>query len=216
VLNRANARLPLLQKDADYEAFERVLTEAQERVAVRILAYCVLSNHWHLVVWPEHDGQLSRFVNWLTLTHTQRWHANRHNAGTGHLYQGRFKSFVVQEDEHFLRLCRYVERNALRAGLVLRAQEWGWCSLGRREYGDRAAKALLGSWPVPRPAHWVDHVNLPQSEAELGTLRECVRRSRPYGLPEWVEATAGQLGLETTLRPRGRPKKSPEDAQKGS
>src|SRR5437660_7839987 len=124
VLNRANARLPLFRKDGDYEAFERVLAEAQVQVPMRLLSYCVLPNHWHLVLWPEADGALSRFVGWLTLTHTQRWHAHYHNAGTGHLYQGRFKSFPVQADEHFLTLCRYVERNAVRAGLVQSA--WSW------------------------------------------------------------------------------------------
>src|SRR5438270_7729787 len=110
-LNRATGRHPLFQKDGDYEAFERVLAEACARVPVRLLAYCVMPNHWHLVVWPKADGDLSRFTAWLTLTHTQRWHAHHHTAGTGHLYQGRFKSFPVQEDDHLLIVCRYVERN---------------------------------------------------------------------------------------------------------
>src|SRR4051794_17979624 len=125
VLNRANARLPLFAKAGDYDAFERVLSEAHDRYGTRILAYCVLPNHWHLVLWPEKDGELSRFTGWLTLTHTQRWHAHYHNVGSGHLYQGRFKSFPVESDEHLLTVCRYVERNPLRAGLVERAEDWG-------------------------------------------------------------------------------------------
>jgi putative transposase len=118
VLNRANGRMALFDDDGDYAAFERVLAQACERVSMRLLAYCVMPNHWHLVVWPQRDGDLSRFMNWLTLTHTQRWHTHRQTVGTGHLYQGRFKSFVVQTDEHLLTGCRYVEGNALRAGLV--------------------------------------------------------------------------------------------------
>src|SRR5881397_34989 len=132
-LNRANGRLPLFEKDGDYLAFERVLIEAQQRFDMRILAYCVMPNHWHLVLWPERDRYLSAFTGWLTLTHTQRWHAHCHNSGSGHLYQGRFKSFPVQSDEHLLTVCRYVERNALRAGLVARAEQWPWSSLWRRE-----------------------------------------------------------------------------------
>src|SRR5262245_4653482 len=151
VVNRANARLPLFEKDGDYDAFERVLAEAVARVPVAVLAYCVMPNHWHLVVRPQRDGDLSRFVGWLTLTHTQRWHAHHHTAGSGHLYQGRFKSFPVQEDEHLLTVCRYVERNPLRAGLVGRAEDWRWSSLWRRERGPEAARALLAEWPVPRP-----------------------------------------------------------------
>ena len=120
VLNRANARMTVFEDDADYEAFEKVLVEAVARTQTRLLAYCLMPNHWHLVVWPRNDGELSRFVGWLTLTHTQRWHAHRHSTGSGHVYQGRFKSFPIQEDEHLYSVARYVERNARRANLVRR------------------------------------------------------------------------------------------------
>ncbi len=95
VLNRANGRLRLFQKDGDYAAFERVLAEAVRRLPVPVLAYCVMPNHWHLVLWPQADGDLSRFVGWLTLTHTQRWHAHYHTAGSGHVYQDRFKKVAT-------------------------------------------------------------------------------------------------------------------------
>src|SRR5438105_15248968 len=119
MLNRADGRLPIFQKDGDYAALERILAEALAQVpGMRLLAYCAMPNHWHLVVWPQHDGDLSEYLRWLTVTHTQRWHAHHHTSGTGPLYQGRFKSFPVQEDEHLLALCRYVERNPLRANMV--------------------------------------------------------------------------------------------------
>ena len=126
VLNRANARLPLFKKPADYSAFEQVLEEAFEREPLRILGYCLMPNHWHLVVWPTAgaDNQVSEFMRWLTVTHTQRWHAHRHSAGTGHLYQGRFKSFPIQGDEHLYTVLRYVERNPVRANLVAQAELW--------------------------------------------------------------------------------------------
>lgn len=123
VLNRANPRATLFAKEQDYAAFLRVLTEAQQRQPLRLLAYCLMPNHWHLVLWPEEDGQLSSFLHWLTLSHTQRWLTHYHSVGSGHLYQERFKSFPVCEDEHLLTVGRYVERNALRAGLVSRAEE---------------------------------------------------------------------------------------------
>jgi putative transposase len=207
VLNRANARLPLFQKEADYDAFERVLAEARTLYEVPILAYCIMPNHWHLVLWPRADGQLSRFVGWLTLTHTQRWHAHYQTVGAGHAYQGRFKSFPIQEDEHLLTVCRYVERNALRAGLVERAEDWRWNSLWRHERGSPEARALLGDWPVTRPARWLNWVNKVQSAAELEALRRCVVRGSPFGSEEWVTAAVAKLGLPGTLRPRGRPRK---------
>ena len=200
--------MQLFDTPADYEAFERVLAEAHERVAMRTLAYCVMPTHWHLVLWPREDGELSRFMAWVTLTHTQRWHAHRHTTGSGHLVQGRFKSFPVQTDEHLLMVCRYVERNPLRAGLVRRAEEWRWASLWRRTYGDAAAKRWLSEWPVSRPRQWVAWVNEPQTSQEVEALRRCVTRGQPFGSESWVQRIARRLGLESTLRSRGRPKKS--------
>ena len=208
VLNRANGRLPIFQKDGDYEAFERILAEALEHVpGMRLLAYCRMPNHWHLVVWPRDDGELSDFGHWLTLTHTQRWHAHYHDVGTGHLYQGRFKSFPIAQDEHFLTVCRYVERNALRAGLVHRAEAWRWGSLWQRQQSERAGTLLLSPWPIAEPPHWLKEVNRAQTEAELEAVRQSVRRGRPYGDEGWAKRVAQRLRLESTLRPRGRPRK---------
>ena len=212
VLNRANARLSIFESDGDYEAFERVLVEAVERTKTRLLAYCLMPNHWHLIVWPREDAELSRFVGWLTLTHTQRWHAHRHSAGSGHVYQGRFKSFPIQEDEHFYVVARYVERNALRAGLTRRSQQWRWGSLYRWQRGLAEDRQLLAPWPMPRQASWIDHVNAPQTEAELMAIRRSVQRGVPFGDEDWTERAVQKLGLETTLRPRGRPR----NLEKGS
>ena len=147
VLNRANARMTIFEDEEDFGAFEKVLLQAVERSQTRLLAYCLMPNHWHLVVWPRQDGELSRFIGWLTLTHTQRWHAHRHSTGSGHVYQGRFKSFPIQEDEHLYAVARYVERNALRAHLVRRAEPWRWGSLFRwlRGAGEDKALAKTGS-----------------------------------------------------------------------
>ena len=107
VINRALARLTLFEKQEDYEAFERVLALAHERVHLGIFAYCVMPNHWHFVVCPKTDTQVTDFFRWLTHTHTMRWHAHYHTEGTGHLYQGRFKTFPIQEDEHLVSVLRY-------------------------------------------------------------------------------------------------------------
>ena len=131
MLNRRVGRLELFDKASDYLAFEKILTEAHHRTGVRIAAYCLMANHWHLLLWPRTDGELSEVMRWITVTHTERWHAHRHSSGTGPVYQGRFKSFPVQTDEHFITVARYVERNALRAKLVERAEEWRWSSAYR-------------------------------------------------------------------------------------
>lgn len=209
VLNRAVGRGALFDKEADYQAFEKTLVEAFDRFHPRILCYCLMPNHWHLVLWPREDGELSEFMRWLTVTHTQRWHAHRETAGTGPVYQGRFKSFPIQEDHHLLRVCRYVERNALRANLVERAEDWPWCSLHRRRSGADAGRILLATaqWPAEPPQNWLAAVNRPESSHDLEALRRSVRRGAPYGEKPWVERTARQLGLESSLRTRGRPRK---------
>jgi putative transposase len=166
-----------------------------------------MPNHWHLVVWPRSDGELSRFVGWLTLTHTQRWHAHRHSAGAGHLYQGRFKSFPVEEDEHLYTLARYVERNALRANLTRRAEDWRWGSLFRWVRGSAEDHRLLASWPLPRQSGWVEHVNEALTEAELAAVQRSIQRGSPLGSEAWCERTTAALQLEITTRPRGRPKR---------
>ena len=161
VLNRAVARLALFEKEGDYEACERVLTEALNEHPTRLLAYCLMPNHWHLVVWPRQDGELTEFLRWLTHTHAMRWHAHFGTSGTGHLDQGRFKAFPMQMDEHFYTVVRYVERNALRANLVDRAEAWRWGSLWRRSSATPEKQQLLSSWPLSEPSHWKDHVNAP-------------------------------------------------------
>lgn len=215
VLNRANARMTIFEDDGDYLAFFRILSEARERVDMRILAWCVMPNHWHLVLWPRHDGDLSDFTGWLTLTHTQRWHAHRGSAGSGHLYQGRFKSFPIQEDAHFLTVCRYVERNALRANLVPQAEAWPWGSLQTYAQGGPRAD-LLTPWPIRRSSNWVQHVNTPQTDAEVTAIRTAILRGRPYGDEHWTRQTAAEMHLESTLIPRGRPRKTDAGQNKGS
>src|SRR5207249_10281707 len=208
ILNRRVGRLGLFDKPADYMAFETILNEAHERTAIRIAAYCLMPNHWHLLLWPRDDGELSEVMRWITVTHTQRWHAHRESFGTGPVYQGRFKSFPVQTDEHFLTVARYVERNALRAKLVDRAEAWHWSSLWRRGQGDARLTTWLSDWPMERPQSWVARVNQPETAAELEVLRTSVQRGRPFGSQPWVARTAARLGLEATLRSRGRPKGS--------
>jgi putative transposase len=208
VLNRANARSLIFASDGDYQAFGRVLSDAVERYGMRLLAYCIMPNHWHLVLWPRRDGDLSRFTGWLTLTHTQRWHAFRHSAGTGHVYQGRFKSFPVASDDHLLTICRYAERNPLRAGLVRKPDGWRWSSLWQRLHAEAMDAPLLADWPIPGPRNWLAHVAQPLTSAELEAVRRSVTRGQPFGDEVWTKRIAGRLGLEITLRPRGRPKKA--------
>ena len=209
VLNRRVSRMAMFDKGEDYAAFEKALDEAYRKVPMRVLAYCLMPNHWHLVLWPRYDGHLARYMQWLTTTHMRRWHAHHDTRGTGPLYQGRYKSFPVQEDQHFLTVCRYVERNALRANLVKRSEDWPWSSMSRRGRKKRCEWLLpIKDWPVETPRSWTAFVNRPETGKELEALRRSVARGAPYGDDAWQKRTAVRLKLESSLRNPWRPKKN--------
>jgi putative transposase len=208
VLNRGNGRQTLFFGSADYEAFVRVVKDALLIVPMRILRYCLITNHWHFVRWPAWDDPLSAFMHQLLTTHVRRWQKAHHCEGEGHVYQGRCKSFPVEDDEHLHTMCRYVERHAVRARLVERAEDWVRSSVRARLHPKDPRALPLADWPIPRPADWSDRVNQALTGAELEALRRCAERGSPYGSGSWVEQTARHLGLEATLRTRGRPPKT--------
>ena len=198
VLNRGNACAEVFHAEGDYLAFLDAMNAARLRIPIRVIAYCLMPNHFHLVIWPVADGDLSRWMHWLMTTHVRRY--LKHYGRSGHIWQGRFKAFPIQEDEHLLTVIRYVERNPLRAGLVTRAEDWPWSSMGPRPQGP-----TLDPGPVSRGADWVEFVNKPMTEAEADAVRLSIRRERPFGTTPWTNDTAERLGMGFTLRDPGRP-----------
>lgn len=201
VMNRGNRRAVIFGGTADYEAFLSLLGSAANRFGVRLLAYCLMPNHWHLVLWPTKDGAVSAYMRWLTGTHVRRYHRVHDLIGTGHLYQGRYTCVIVQGDAHLLTVLRYVEANPLRAGLVSRAQDWPWSSLGAIP---ETRAELIQPSPVALPCDYPVWVNEPAPGLSL--LRDAIRRGSPFGTPRWTTEMAARHGLEFTLRHRGRPR----------
>jgi putative transposase len=205
VLNRGNGKMTLFHKPGDYEAFVRILSEGVNRYRVEILAWCLMSNHWHLLLRPREDEVLSDLMRWIGVTHVRRHHEHHRTRGGGHVYQGRFKSFPIQNDLHFLTVARYVEGNPLRAGLVKRAEQWEWSSLGRNE--SKRPAVPIGRWPVERPENWREVVNELLSASDLGQLRTSVERGRPFGSERWITLAVKRLNLLNSIRGVGRPRK---------
>ena len=212
IWNRAAGRLRLFKKDEDYLAFERVLIEAHQRHPIPLLEWCLMPNHWHFVVFPDDDQQVTQFFRWLTHTHAVRAITHRRVMGMGPLYQGRFKSLPVQTDGHLLTLLRYVQRNPVRARLAKSASSWRWSGEWARTRGEGETRAILAPWPVDRPRRWTSWINEPADGEETKAIRACIRRSSPFGTADWTRETAEQLNLEWTLRPRGRPPKKAKGA----
>jgi putative transposase len=204
VINRGARKGRLFECEADYQAFEMLLAEALQRFGVAIFAYCLMPNHWHFVIAPADARTLSRCMHWLTTTHARRWSYAHGAGGDGAVYQGRFRAIPVAADAHFLWVCRYVERNACRASLVERPQDWKWSSLWQRR--NNADATWLSAWPVPEPRDWIEYLESPQTEAELEAFRESVRRGRPFGDSEWRTRVLGEMGL-LTKKCAGRPRR---------
>jgi putative transposase len=206
VINRANGRLRIFKKPADFEAFERILAEGLERVDMRLCGYCIMGTHWHLLLWPRNDDDVTEFMRWVTTTHSKRWHTAHGTIGTGHVYQGRFKSFPVQASEHYLKVLQYIESNSLRAKLVKDSCDWQYSSLAIRNGLEKPGIKIYKSL-VQLPKDWNKHVNIVPDEATETAIQNCITRGTPFGGKSWTKTITEKLGLESTVRPRGRPKK---------
>ena len=206
VLNRANARVQIFDNNKDYEQFEDILEEAVEKYNVSLLAYCVMPNHWHLVIKPKDDGDLQKFMSWLSNTHTRRWHVSKKTVGQGHLYQGRYKSFICADDQHLLTVLRYVERNAKSAKLVNKAEDWRWSSVWRRESGNSELKMMLSDWPTTIPNDYLEFLNRPLTATEEEKLARSEDKNVPYGNDDWIDKVTIKYGITQVLRGVGRPK----------
>ena len=206
VVNRGVRRLRLFEHENDYGVWLQAFAEAQARVPVDVFAYCVMPNHFHLVLRPNEDGHLSEFMRLGTLTHSMRWHRLRGTSGYGAVYQGRYRACPIQTDRYFFNACRYVEGNALRAALVTRAEHWRWSSLAAR--CGKVPALTLCNWPLSTPPSWLDIVNDIPGLAELEAIRVALRRGVPLGDPAWSERTAESLGLSGGLRAAHRPRQT--------
>ena len=203
LINRGNNRSTIFPGPSDYRSFLSLVIRAQDRIPLTLLAFCAMPNHFHMVASATAARDISRWMHWLLTTHGHRFHAN--NGTTGRIWQGRFKAFPIQHDAHLLTVMRYVERNALRAGLVERAELWPWGSLAWRV--GQAIGPPLGHAPVSMPVDWAEYVNAPQTAEELHAVRTCVNQQRPFGDQTWSDDAATKLGLGSSGRSRGRPRR---------
>ncbi|MEY3784562.1 MAG: hypothetical protein RLZZ230_884 [Candidatus Parcubacteria bacterium] len=205
VINRSNARIKIFDTDEDYQLFEKLLQDAQEITDMRILAYCIMPNHFHLVLYPRNDGDVQEFMKWFTNSHTRKYHVQHKTIGSGHLYQGRYKSFLVQTNSYLLQLLKYVEQNPLRAKLVKKAEDWKWSSLPRRENKIAGQKKFISECPIDMPQDYIAWVN-EQNDNMAEEIRGCVTKGKPFGDINWTLNMIGKYDLTSTTRGSGRPK----------
>ncbi len=211
VINRGNNRQDVFRKTEDFAAFLKVASDLKERKPFALYGYCLLSNHFHLLIQPR-ETSISRIMQSLLVSYTQRYH--KHNSSGGHVWQGRFKSPVIQNDEHLLTVLRYIEANPLRANIVTQAEDYRWSSYRAHAVGEPNALLdtlityeELSPYPKIRQRRWAQKVHAPMEEATLAAIRRTNATGLPYGTARWVRCLAKKLDLDLTIRPRGRPRK---------
>lgn len=207
VLNRANGRVQIFHTDADYHHFESLLLEGVALVGMRILAYCIMPNHWHLILHPHNDGDMSEFMRWVTTTHVRQRRTQTKSVGDGHLYQGTYKSFPIETNHHLHTVIRYVEQNPLRAKSVTRSEDWQWSSLYRRQRNNKEDQKLLASLPIDLPVNYFESVNIIISKDDVEQVRHSIVKGTPYGGTNWIGEMVEKYNLGSTLRSPGRPKR---------
>ncbi|MCK5564000.1 MAG: transposase [Planctomycetes bacterium] len=205
VLNRANGKLRIFKKDLDFIAFENILAEGIERFSMRLCGYCIMSNHWHLLLWPAEDHSMSDFMHWVTVTHVRRWHTAHGTTGIGHLYQGRYKSFPIQHNHHYLKTMRYIETNPCRARIAQTPADWQWSSYAQRTGTQKPFD--LNPGPLPIPEKWPQIVNEALSDKDTTQIDNCIKREYPYAQNDWMQKNAKILKLNLEKKKRGRPEK---------
>lgn len=208
VINRAARKLRIFKKDEDYALFLELLADDIQKTGMKVLAFMIMPDHWHLVLFSEKAGGMKVFMHLLTNAHTRKVHTRTKTTGAGPLYQGRYKSFIIQSGAHLRTVIKYVERNPVRAGLVKKAEDWRWGSAWIRLKGTEKQKRLLSKRPVRLPKKYRAWVNAPEREETIERLRTSVNKGTPFGEDEWVHAMAETYGLGATLRGTGRPKGS--------
>lgn len=207
VINRSNGRVQIFNSDKEYKHFESLLLEGVELVGMRILSYCIMPNHWHLVLYPIHDRDLSEFMRWVTTTHVRQRRTATKSVGEGHLYQGTYKSFPIELDQHLNTVIRYVEQNPLRAKLVHKAEDWQWSSLYRRQRNNREDQKLLAELPTELPGNYFQSVNELLKEDYINEVRHSITKGTPFGSDDWTGEMVEKYNLGSTLRGPGRPKR---------
>ena len=151
VTNRGVFGTELFSDQEGYETFISILSTSQKKFRMKICAYCLMPNHWHLALWPDESNQVSIFIHYATTLHVKVW--NKRWKSNGHIYQGRFKSRVIENTNYYYNLVKYIEQNPIKAGLVKRAEQWQWSSAAG------SSKLILSPGPVPLPDNWLDIVN---------------------------------------------------------
>ena len=203
ILNRGNAKQKVFHDTQDYTFFLQSVVRAKDKHPVDIFAYCLMPNHFHFVVRADIATDISKLIHIFMTRFNQRY--RRVYNSIGHIWQGRYKDFMIQNEDHLMVVIRYIERNPVQAGLVVSASNWRWSSHNERITGGKLI--IHDNYIFPLNGKWTEYVNSSISEKEKQKMERSIIHQTPFGDEDWVKKTCEQYGLEHTRRLPGRPRK---------
>jgi len=199
VVQRGNRRQPVFFSTADYKAYLRLMATYCRQDGVEVWAYCLMSNHVHLVAVPANEDGLARAIGEAHRRFTVR--VNQREGWRGYLWQGRFSSYPLDE-RYLLAAVRYVELNPVRARLVEQPWQYAWSSatahVRKRDDVLVKVKPMLGRVP-----DWREYLGAEPDSTDMDILRRHMRNGRPLGSPEFLESLEAKMGRVLVPRKRG-------------
>jgi len=208
ITQRGNRREEIFFTDADRETYLSWLKDYSDKYHVELLAYCIMTNHVHLIAVPASDDGLQRMLKPLHMRYAQR--INRTRDWKGHLWQGRFFSSPL-DDAYLWAAVRYVERNPVRAGMARRAEDYRWSSAAAH-CGNRTDDLLNleSGWgkQFSTIVDWSAWLAEGDGKEEIQRLRQNVEKGLPCGNEDFVQRLGMMAGRQLVLRPQGRPRKA--------
>ncbi|MDP3694651.1 MAG: transposase [Desulfocapsaceae bacterium] len=204
ITQRGNNRSSVFFDDEDRQTYLKLLTSYSRLHALQILAYCLMDNHVHLLAVPETETALARGIGLTNQVYTQ--YLNHKLNQSGRIWQNRFFSCVVENEQYLWAVARYIELNPLKAGLAEHAEEYCWSSAKAHLTG--AEDAVLGSastWFDPSEKNAYSKFVLTENEEMDAKIRQSTRTGRPFGSENFIDMLEFQL--KQVLRPKkaGRP-----------
>jgi putative transposase len=211
VIQRGNNRQPIFLATNDYEVFLDCLRAAKRKCHARLYAYVLMTNHVHLLLEPEHEGDLGRFMQSVGRRYVRYINDTYERSGT--LWEGRFKSAIVSRDEYLIACSRYIELNPVRAGMVRHPRDYRWSSYHGRAMGrpddlldEDAWYVTLGDSPQARAVAYAKWLEASVSDSEWDRIRKATQQGRVVGSESFQEEIGGKVGRRLRGETRGRPK----------
>ena len=206
VTQRGNYRQDVFLDGDDRERYLAWLAGYAQRYGLAVWAYCLMSNHVHLIAVPSRPDSLARTLAATHMRHSQA--VNRERGTSGHLWQGRYYSCPL-DDPHLVRAACYIERNPVRAGLVTRATEWLWSSARAHALGEADRLVSGSSWPSADLAgHWADMLGEDEDPSVTEEIRHHTSTGRPLGDEAFVARLEAMAGRVLRALAPGRPRKA--------